>query len=89
MKISMMRSNEGESNGCKEICSNVTERRILKRIKTIINKLLNCIFCKKVKGPWPPSPLSSNALYGHYPQGRLRRKSTQNKLIGLLALSGE
>ena len=56
MKISMMRSNEGESNGCKEICSNVTERRILKRIKTIINKLLNCIFCKKSEGAMAPQP---------------------------------
>ena len=26
--------------------------RVLKRIKTIINKFWNCIFCKKVEGPW-------------------------------------
>ena len=41
--------------------------RVLKRIKTIINKFLNCIFCKKVEGPWPPYP-------GYQSQKIIKRK---------------
>ena len=55
-EISIMNRIGVESNGCKEIYSSVKEHRILKRIKMIINKFLNCIFCKKVEGPWPPGP---------------------------------
>ena len=46
-----------ESNACWESCLNLNEHRVLKRIKTIINKFRNCsFFAKEVEGPWPPGP---------------------------------
>ena len=63
-EISLINRTGTESNGCKEICLNVNEHRVLKKIKTIINKFWTSIFAKKWRGHGPPAPLpSSEALF--------------------------
>ena len=44
-----------ESNGCKEICLNVNERRFLKRINSSANFRI-AFFAKTVEGPSSPPP---------------------------------
>ena len=55
-EISLINRTGIGSNGCKEICLNLNEHRVLKRIKTIINKFRNCIFLQKSGGAMAPGP---------------------------------